>query len=616
MCGFLTAISTKEIDENKFNEISLLSKHIEHRGPDDFFYYRDSIFVSFFYRLAIRDFSTKSRQPIESKNCRYILCFNGEIYNTEKEFKNSDTLYVLKILEKKGINGLNELRGMFSICIYDKKTKLIHLIRDHLGIKPLFFVSSEKTIGSKYENFFFICSEQKPLINLPFKKSIDEYQAIRYLKMGVSFDQKDTFFEHIKQIEPGTIFTINLENLNYSSVKLNKNLINLDLKSNFKFKSKHHSKFLKNIIKEHIISDSPVCSTISGGIDSTYVSTAIANVQEQECDAFTIKSNIFESEIKNDSDLYRVKNLKINTINCELENLSKNINNMVDNLSSPFASASWIFQDQLFNKISRKYNYKVLLVGEGADEIYSGYKRLVYPYLFCLEIENKLNEFEEIKSKFSEFLNLPIENINKNYLLFKNNLLKETDYEDQNYEYFFKSKLRVPMERYYPGIKSKECMKNINPETFYKSHLLNYIKRSDVPSSLYILDIISMKYGIELRVPFLDISLLEKVLEFSYKEHFKNGYNKNILREVSYLTPKSILENKVKKQRPCSTSKIMYDHLAKEFEELLNSENPLLENKKILDSFLLSKAKREEESSSIWFRIYTYLVFYNKFFSK
>ena len=168
-------------------------------------------------------------------------------------------------------------------------------------------------------------------------------------------------------------------------MKLNKNLTNLDLESNFKFESKNHSKFLKNIIKEHIISDTPVCSTISGGIDSTYVSTAIANVQEQQCDAFTIKSNIFESEIKNDSDLYRVKNLKINTINCELENLSMNIKNMVDNLSSPFASASWIFQDQLFNKISSSYNYKVLLVGEGADEIYSGYKRLVYPYLFCLK---------------------------------------------------------------------------------------------------------------------------------------------------------------------------------------------------------------------------------------
>ena len=113
---------------------------------------------------------------------------------------------------------------------------------------------------------------------------------------------------------------------------------------------------------------------------------------------------------------------------------------------------------------------------------------------------------------------------------------------------------------------------------FYKSHLLNYIKRSDVPS-LYILDIISMKYGLELRVPFLDISLLEKVLKFFIKSTLRMDIIKNFKKGFLF-NPKSILENKPKKQRPCSTSKIMYDYLAKEFEELLNSENPLLENKK------------------------------------
>ena len=150
MCGFFTVISENNISSKNKKIYRSIANKINHRGPDDNYFYDDNNYLSIFYRLSIRDPSLKSRQPLVSKCGRYIISFNGEIYNLEElipdiyEKNISDTTYLLELISFKGIDILNKIRGMFAISIYDKKECKVFITRDPLGIKPLFYIQPKQ----------------------------------------------------------------------------------------------------------------------------------------------------------------------------------------------------------------------------------------------------------------------------------------------------------------------------------------------------------------------------------------------------------------------------------------------------------------------------------------
>ena len=164
MCGFLFYFSkAKKYNKQKF---LLSSKLIEHRGPDDYSDYYDNEVAVSFYRLSIRDLSSNGRQPMYSKSKKYLMVFNGEIYNSAELKKNfnlkniigtSDTEILLEFIEKYGVDKIKYVKGMYSAIIYDLKNKKILAFRDRFGIKPLYYYESD--------DYVIFSSEIKPILN-------------------------------------------------------------------------------------------------------------------------------------------------------------------------------------------------------------------------------------------------------------------------------------------------------------------------------------------------------------------------------------------------------------------------------------------------------------------
>ena len=154
MCGFFIKVKNKISSSSNYSKFLSAGKLLSHRGPDDTCRYSDKYIDILFYRLSLRDLSINGRQPMLSRSGRYLICFNGEIYNSKQIYEkylkskilksNSDTEILIESYALVGKKILSELEGMFSIFIYDRKENIYFLARDRFGIKPLYYFSNSE----------------------------------------------------------------------------------------------------------------------------------------------------------------------------------------------------------------------------------------------------------------------------------------------------------------------------------------------------------------------------------------------------------------------------------------------------------------------------------------
>ena len=209
MCGFIAIFNNKKINFND-EDFSTLLKSIIHRGPNNTGIFREENIAMGLNRLSIQDLGEAANQPMLSQNGRYIIVFNGEIYNYKKlkndyfknfKFKtNSDTEVLLEGFVKYGKFFFELLCGMWSVVIYDKEEKQLIISRDRLGIKPLYL--------SKYDDTWIFSSEQKVILNYFNKKKININFNNNYLKNYIIFAntnfENKTLYKNILSINPGT----------------------------------------------------------------------------------------------------------------------------------------------------------------------------------------------------------------------------------------------------------------------------------------------------------------------------------------------------------------------------------------------------------------------------
>lgn len=212
MCGFFAIIKKKKIKEKFFFNSSNL---IKHRGPNHNSLVDNKKILIRFFRLSIRDVSKKSNQPMLSEDSRYLMAFNGEIYNTKELIKRyklgksfnykSDTKILFYLLCKYKLSILKHIKGMFSIIFTDNKNNISYIIRDRFGIKPLYY--SDHTDG------LIISSEIKPIINYRKKVKVN-FKAVSdfFLKGFMDHDEK-TLIKNINSVEPGHYLEIKGKNL-------------------------------------------------------------------------------------------------------------------------------------------------------------------------------------------------------------------------------------------------------------------------------------------------------------------------------------------------------------------------------------------------------------------
>jgi asparagine synthase (glutamine-hydrolysing) len=270
MCGFLVQFSKESGDFKNFEDANNL---LEHRGPDNTDYYQISDNCKFgFKRLSILDLDSSANQPMVDHENRYVIVFNGEIYNF-KQLRNeiqqyggkfitshSDTEVILEGYKKWGKEILNKLEGQFSFVIYDKVNQVLFMARDRVGQKPLFYkITNEKII---------ISSTLEPIIKLSKSFEVDLESVYTFLQVGVVPAPK-TIFKNINKLKNGEyiLFDVQenhiIEKLIYWSPELF-----IDYK---KFNYDEFISIFDEAVKKRCVADVEISSFLSGGLDSTSI---------------------------------------------------------------------------------------------------------------------------------------------------------------------------------------------------------------------------------------------------------------------------------------------------------------------------------------------------------
>lgn len=384
MCGIngiLHLQSQKKIDERL---LTRMRESLEHRGPDDKgLFVQDNIGFGH-RRLSIIDVSAAGHQPFSSDNGRYVMVFNGEIYNykdfqTELKAKGhevrtgSDTEVLLKLFELYGLEMLHRLNGMFAFAVWDKVEKKLTVVRDRMGVKPLYYSFHNET--------FYFASEQKALFTagVPLRiaqDGLEEYIFNRFVA------GENTLYENVHKLLPGHAMTI-ASNGKVTTQKwwdLKKEIQNQEPIKN---PVEWFQSTFDDSLKLRMVADVPVGVLLSGGLDSSSILASLKKLKYQDIETYNIG---FKQQEHNESHLAKMLTQKLGYgfHTMELEN-----QDLHDKLI-----ASTYFQDEPLMHLSEphllaisqcaKPSVKVLLSGEGADELMGGYvryKALQFPTL-------------------------------------------------------------------------------------------------------------------------------------------------------------------------------------------------------------------------------------------
>jgi len=557
MCGFIGYISDirdsqNQIYQKKFSEYLL---KLNNRGPDyteeQKIYYKNKIIHVGFSRLAIQDLKSSSNKIFYNNNS--LILFNGEIYNFNELKKNyflndkfdtkTDTELLFKLFEKYGPNITSKLKGIFSIVFINLKKGEIYLIRDFTGTKPLYYYK-------KMNNFFF-CSEAWFLYSLSEKKI--NYDSLNYFFNFGFAKETNTLIKDVKKIAPRSILNLSLENMNL------KNSFYFDLekqKSNKLPEQEEINPLVENVIKSNLISDAKVGTFLSGGVDSTTV-TLTAKKFNKDLEAFTTyflpekKFQKFNIDFDYANRVAKDFDIKLNVHYVENENDFYNdflkITNYLDEPVSNLNFLNTYWQ----TKHAKEKGFKVILTGDGADELFCGYDRYhraitASKLNFLSFFSKKIKKYTQLTPNKIPLMFYSIFKKNENFQILKNKIDKE----------------KLFLINYY--------------ENFEFDNIVDYINYFDIRYWLtnennYKLDKCSMINSIEARVPFQDIELIKKM--FFIKNESKFSFiNRKFLLKKNNILPKYVVKRS--KNGWFSPEKIFLDvNLNKIIKEYFSEKN-------------------------------------------
>lgn len=618
MCGITGYIATEELD------IKQMLYVLNHRGPDHHSYYTDyynnqSITIGH-TRLSILDLSSNGNQPMFIDDKHIAIVFNGEIYNFE-QLKNqylnnelfhskTDTEVVLKLYAKLGIDFINKLHGDFAMCIYDKRMKKLFIIRDYVGVKPLYYYFN----GSK----FIFASEIKGIIASGIKPelNIDELQNYFVFKYT---PQNNTLFKHIKRVPPASYIEFDL---NTSKIKAI-NYWTLNKKSTYSDLSYNDAKdVLYNLVEKNVtsrlIADVPIGNFLSGGVDSSIIAYFIKN--RKDIQHYCAKKN--ENDLRKEgttSDFYYAQKLanewKLNLLESPIGNEEANTELIKRTLyysDDLIADGSQIPSYMITKNASQ--SSKVILSGMGADELflgYAGHQLTLLSNSILSSLPNTIGNLickqaarvNQGKGKFLAYRRY-IHKIGKYgmYPKYKYGIFNLVgDYENSCAVYNYnKTALEDKLTHYFPEDQNVF-------DSLFKFELENVLVKN-----LHYTDRTAMANSIECRVPFLD----KDIIEFAYNipRNYKlsnTGKSKIILKDTfkNYLPDYIVNRRKAGFGMPLrsifSSKEKVYQLLDKQF--FLSFDNFNLKHIEIIiDNHIAGK----EDNSSIIYALISFQEWY------
>ena len=593
MCG-IVGFYAKEVVASEVLEA--MASSIQHRGPNDAGYVGLSAegkwlrwnhpgevsvplrFAMAFRRLAILDLTAEGAQPMVSRSGRHWLCFNGEIYNYLElreslagvTFSSSgDTQVLLHLLEARGTEALPLLNGMFAFSFFDVEKKRLSLVRDPLGIKPLYY-------ENRKEGFFF-GSEIRALLAAHNEAPRLQASLLSRHLLCQWLTEPDTLFQGISRLEPGTVLEVG-ENLTVMKSRYwdfsfaRQESLPRSKKQFWSFSKPHVSvqghgesktwesrieEGLKQAVSRQLRSDVPVAFFLSGGLDSSLLAALAAKARPESITAYTIGfswSGRSEDSLDERAARHVAKTLGLNHKEMILSpqvvhTLPKVIRAMEEPVSDPAAICSYLICEAASDQ------YRVLISGQGADELFGGYgfyqnaKRMhwaqgLYRYLpvgttkaakwLSQEIADRPHEKWHRLQKLLSTIQHPWP---QSLFLLRSGFLWEE----------WSGVLTKPFQEIQedPFLRHLEIWKSINHRDVVEQAMFWDLNAYLPGVNLFYSDKTSMAHSVELRVPYLDQNLVELVRQLPLSEKWDGHRHKIILKKIAkaYL-PREVIERK------------------------------------------------------------------------
>jgi asparagine synthase (glutamine-hydrolysing) len=556
MCGINGFIACSK-DNNCVEQLKIMNNCIIHRGPDaegEFVALEDSFSIAMcMRRLSIIDLNT-GNQPIYSEDQSKVIVFNGEIYNYKvlKEqlieqgcnFKtNSDTEVILKLYEKEGVKSFGKLDGMFAFSIYDKTIGKVFIARDFFGEKPLYY--------SQTNSGFIWASELKSIIAiLPSKPKIDTTSLSLYFQLTY-IPAPFTIYEGIHKLEANHFIELDCNKNSYLIVEIEKPINKFTIQSK-KEATKITHDLVQNSVLTRAISDVPLGTFLSGGVDSSIVSLCLSQQQEKKIDTFSVG---FEKKSFDESDKSRLVSKLINSNHHEFiiseKDLTTNIDEIILNFDEPFADSSAL-ATYLVSKKTKDY-VKVALTGDGGDEVFGGYNKYYMGKLnqkYTSLIPQRLHENGlNFANKF-----LATKEDSRGLKYKANRLLNSINYNGDFYYNiislgFNQSEIKNIFQ---PNVYIPNILDYYKDKTWAKGNSISHFRAIDKKLSLegdmlVKVDRTSMLASLECRAPFLNKELWDFTNQLP-DSYLINGWDKKHILKESFKAyfPKDFL-NKSKK---------------------------------------------------------------------
>ncbi|TDA69583.1 asparagine synthase (glutamine-hydrolyzing) [Sulfuricurvum sp. IAE1] len=563
-------------------------------------------------RLAILDLDAKANQPMTSRCGRYVIVYNGEIYNFQ-DIKNdlagesipwhthSDTEVILEAYKKWGTECLNRFNGMFAFAIWDKKDQQLFCARDRMGKKPFYYALNE--------NGFYFASRPSALFEMDtISKEID-LQALRiYFEIGY-IPGELSIYRAVKMLPPAHYLIFKNKTVkqtrywDYRQIEPDPSMLDCSEDELLD----ELDELLVSAVKYRLIADVPVGTFLSGGIDSSLVTAIAAKLTSHPLSTFSIGFN----EPRWDESVHAAnvaRHLKTNhfTETLDIANLIDLMPTFVQNFDEPFFDSS-AFPTMAVSRLAR-HHVTVSLTGDGADELFGGYH--------YYNIVDKLQPFY----RFPKPLRSPFAHIVGMIPSHKFKLLsKALQQEDLAAAFAFSRSI----SKDFNGVLDDTVLKQTSSIRDFFSHAsaempgrLDPIERSMRLDAFFTLpddylqkvDIASMAFSLETRSPFLDYRIVEWAARLPSRFKVRNGVNKYLLRKLAYrYVPQEILD-RPKQGFGVPVGDWIKKDLAGHYQQLLSdSTAPHLNKHKIRELLEIHTSGKRDIHPLLW-AIYTYLL--------
>ena len=557
MCGVVGLIN-KSGDPIQSQILKKMGDAIHHRGPDGEGSFIDHEIGFYHKRLSIIDLQTGHQPMIDEE---YVIVFNGEIYNylelrqelVQKGYvfrTHSDTEVILKMYQAYGEEAISKLNGMFAFLLYNKRSKTLIAARDHFGIKPLYVYQDNNKIAFASEIKAILAHpEIKASLN---QKALNEYLTFQFIL------HENTLFKGIEKILPGHYQVWDLKEKTSITKKY--------WQPNFKIDKYHTQEFfvyelqrlLEDTVKIQLRSDVPLGTYLSGGMDSSLVTILASRHLPQGLKTFT---GAFREGLQYDETRYakivaegcNAEMFKIYPTELEFIDL---LPRLIYHMDEPVVGPG-LFPQYMVSKIASE-NVKVVLVGQGGDEIFGGYTRYLVAYLEQAlkgAIYETNDEGEHIVSLQSILPNL---STIKQYVPMMQQFWKKEVFEPMDRRYFHLiDRSESALELYTPEFRGQYCRDTIfesfqkvfnHPDTrSYFNKMTHFDMFGSLPGLLHVEDRVSMAVSLESRVPLLDKRIVDLISSIPASMKFKGAEMKYIFkRAAKNILPKPILDRKDK----------------------------------------------------------------------